>query len=311
MNKTQITKFSKKYSKASNKSAFKVSRRVKQTNGILNALLFLLKAFILAFFGFIILFPFYYMISMSLMTLAEIIGIAPLFPSNPQLGNYASAMNNGFWEAFVFSTSVLVVNIMLKLIVCILLGYAFGNYNFRFKNTIWWLFMLTLTIPEVALISGQYNVIIQTGMNRGLSLLVGLCAPYVASVFTAYMFRIAFESIPTSVKEAAMIDGISGSSYFFKVAIPMISGTIWTVVILTTFASWNSYMWPALVLTGSDLDTIPLWLFNVGRPIDESSQFHTEWQMAGSVLATIPTVIIYFLFKNKINAVVAGGANKG
>ncbi len=310
--RTQIIANVRRNDKKAQKAAEKVSRRVSTSNPYARTAILALKIFVLAFFGFIVLFPFYYMVSMSLMSWDEMnSGSIPLTPSDPNFGNYISAFNNGFWQSFFFTTMVVCVNIVMKLFVCILLGYAFGHFNFKGKNIIWWVLMLSLAVPEVALLSGQYDVTVQLGMTSGPLLLVGLCAPFVASIFTGYMFRISFENIPDSVKEAAMIDGVSGTGYFFKIALPMISSTIWTVVILTVFASWNSYMWPSILMVDSSIDTIPLWLFNVGRDMDGSGVIHNEWQMAGTVLATLPTVIFYFLFKNKINNVVAGGSNKG
>ncbi len=310
--RSQIASNVKRHRRASMKSLEKVSRRVATSNPYTKALLMIFKAFILCFFGFLVLFPFYYMISMSLMSWDEMnSGAIPLTPSDPNFGNYISAFNNGFWLSFTFTSIVVIVNIIFKLVVCILLGYAFGNFNFRGKNIIWWILMLTLTIPEVALLSGQYDMSIQLGITSGPMIMLGLSIPFVASVFTGYMFRIAFENIPTSVKEAAIVDGVAGPGYFFRIALPMTSSTIWTVVILTVFASWNSYMWPSIIMVDSSIDTIPLWLFNVGRDMDGSGYIHNEWQMAGTVLATLPTVIFYLIFKNKINNVVAGGSNKG
>ncbi len=307
---SKIKSNSKKYTKASTKASEIVARRVSQSNGFGKFAGLLLKIFILAFFGFLVLFPFYYMFSMALMSYDEIIGISPLWPEKLIFENFLLALQNGLVAAFVVSTLVLVLNIVMKVTVCMMLGYAFGNYNFRFKNSIWWILMITLTIPEIALISGQYDVTVALSLSEGPLVLLGLSVPFIASIFTGFMFRNAFESIPSSVKEAAVIDGVSGAGYFFKVAMPMVSSTTWTVVILTTFASWNSYMWPSLLLIGSDVDTIPIWLFDVARPVDEGSHELPQVQMAASIFATLPTVIIYFLFRGKINTVVAGG-NKG
>lgn len=310
---SKVKSNSKKYSKYSERTGERTARRVAQSNGFSKFIGTLLKAFILAFFGFLVLFPFYYMISMALMSYDEIQGVSPLFPSDLMFSNFIDAINNGFIPALIVSTLVLLLNIILKVTVCMLLGYAFANYEFKCKNLLWWLMMITLTIPEVALISGQYNVTVNMGFSDGPLIILGLSVPFIASIFTGLMFRTAFEAIPNSVKEAAIIDGITGPAYFFKVAMPMVSSTTWTVVILTTFASWNSYMWPALLLIGTEsyYHTIPIWLFDVARPVDEGSHNLPQIQMAGSVLATLPTIVIYFLFKNKINAVVAGGGNKG
>lgn len=69
--------------------------------------------------------------------------------------------------------------------------------------------------------------------------------------------------------------------------------------------------WKTILLIGSEVNTIPLWLFDVSRPVDDGSHELPQIQMAASVFATLPTIIIYFMFKNKINTVVAGGGTKG
>lgn len=309
--RASIKRTSQNNAKASMRAAEKINRRVSTSTGVGKFVFMIIKVITLAFFGFIVLFPFYFMISASLMSFDDLQEGGNLVPDVPQFGNYTAAFLGGYFAAFFFSSAVIVVNIVLKLLVCMLLGYAFANYKFKGKNFLWGLFMLTMMVPEVALISGQFKVVTQTGMREGLLLLVAISAPFIASIFTAYMFRTSFENIPSSVKEAAMVDGITGTRYFFKIAVPMVSTTIWTVVILTVFASWNSYMWPNLLLISSDIDTIPLWLFNVGAGEDGQPP-QVQIQMAGTVLATIPTMVIYFLFRNKIHNVVAGGsANKG
>ncbi len=313
MNKWMIKFNSYKHSLATRKVADKVSTRVKESSGLVNFTKTLLKATILMLFGFVVIFPFFYMISMSLMTYAETTNPngTPILPDVPMWSNYWEAFTNGYILVFVFSSLIMITNVLLKVIVTMMLGYAFGNYNFKGKNVLWIFFLATMIIPEVALISGQYTMTIKLGWDTGIGLLLGLSAPYIASVFTAYMFRNAFEAIPNSVKEAAIIDGIEGKSYFFKIAIPMVSSTTWTVIILTAFASWNSYMWPALVLGGSNLNTMTLWLFNVGLPPDGSTML-IQLQMAGAVLTIIPTLIVYLIFKKRINSTVAAtGANKG
>ncbi len=168
-----------------------------------------------------------------------------------------------------------------------------------------------MVIPEVALISGQYKMAINLGLTQGIGLIVGLSAPFIATMFTAYMFRNAFETIPVEVKEAAMIDGISGTQFFFKIAVPMISSTIWTVVILTAFASWNSYVWPSLLLSDSNFETMTLWLF-ISSIDPEDNVALKNLEMAAAFVTVIPTLVVYFLFKNKINSTVAAsGGVKG
>lgn len=307
-------------SKGNKRASRKVMRRVETRSATAVITTNLIKAFVLLFFGAIILFPFYYMISASLMSYGEVSHTGTnmvgnnnpvLLPETPQWSNYGEAFKSGYWEAFLFSTSIMIFQILLKIVVCILMGYAFGKYEFRFKKILWALLMLTLMVPEVAIMSGQYWVskhIIGTTNVAGLA--IALVGPFTASIFTVYLFRNGFEAIDDSVKEAALIDGVSGFRFFVKIAIPMVAPIIWTQIILTALASWNSYMWPSIMLgSTTTLKTIPLWLFSIGLQDDGFS--HTEIKLAGSFLAIIPTVIFYLIFRKRINMTVAGSANKG
>ncbi len=313
MNKKKINSNINAASKTTRRASENVSMTIRESSGTVNVLKTVGKAILLVVMGVFIIFPFYYMISMSLMDYETVTqeGGVPLFPTEPGLGNYVWVFTKGYVRAVLFSILVMFTNVALKVAVCITIGYAFAMYDFRYKRTIWSLLMATMAIPEVALISSQYDVIVNLGLDGGLMVLIGLSAPFVAQIFTIYMFRNGFEAIPNSVKEAAMIDGVSETTFFFKVAVPMISSTIWTVVILTAFASWNSYIWPSLVLGASGWDTITLWLFSASKD-DIAGRQYENYQMAAATLTIAPTIIIYLIFKKRIdNTVAATGGAKG
>lgn len=314
MNKSIIKANANRVSKSTRKASEKVGMTVRETNGFATAIKLCIKMLILIAVGIFIIFPFYYMFTISLMsqTTVENPGGIPLFASNPSLQNYLYVLKNGYLKAFVFSILVMLTNVVLKLIVCIMMGYAFGMYEFRGKKALWAFLIITMAIPEIALIAAQYDVATGLALTSGPMTVVGLAIPFVAQVFTVYMFKNAFETIPTSVKEAAMIDGVSGVDFFFKIAVPMISSTIWTVVILTAFTSWNSYVWPSLILGGStDWNTMTLWIFNVSQGSVDGRHLDNI-QMASATLTVLPTIIVYVILKKRIdNTVAATGANKG
>ncbi len=312
MNRSSVVRNLKKSEAMNRKASEKVSMTVKNDTGFKSFISKMLKMSILIFFGVVVLFPFYYMISISFLADENALnGPYPLIPEGMNWDTYKYVVATEFLASFTFSIIVMIVNVMLRVIVCMLLGYAFGMYNFSGKKIMWHLLMLTMVIPEVALISAQYRITINLGLDSGIGVLLGLAAPFVATMFMAYMFRNAFETIPNEVKEAAMIDGIGGVQFFFKIAVPMISSTIWTVVILTAFASWNSYVWPSLLLSDSNLNTMTLWIFNVSIDPEDNLVFK-NLEMAAATITVIPTIVVYLIFKNKINSTVAAsGGVKG
>ncbi len=291
----------------------KVSSQVRTTSIAWILISNIMKASTLIFFGAIVLFPFYYMIATSLMTNSEATDTVSthLMPAKAQWENFKTALAAGYWKSILFSFSIATITIVIKLIITVLMGYAFSMKKYKGKKLIWTFFLSLMMLPEVALLSGQYQMIVKLGWYYGANVLLGLFIPFVASVFSAVMFKNAFESIPDRTKEAAMVDGATEMSYFFRVALPMIQPTTLTIVILTAFSSWNSYMWPALLLQGKDIQTIPTWVFTTGK--DSNGDLIIPIRMAGTALAIAPMLIFYFVFRRKVMNSISkqGSAIKG
>nr|WP_014829960.1 carbohydrate ABC transporter permease [Mycoplasmopsis bovis] len=233
--------------------------------------------------------------------------------------SHGSKDSKGYWYAFWLTFANVIFSIVLKIFVTMLCGYAFSLKKWRGKEFMWGFFISLLVLPEVALLFGQYKVVIsldnQFGVLKSFMGAIAMIAlPFVASIFNALMFRNAFEAIPGRIKEVAMVDGAVGARYLFKIAMPMVQPTTLTIVILTTLASWNSYLWPALLFTGSNYEIMSVWLFQVGREnIDNVTRIHQNVKMAGAVLVILPMFVFYFIFRKKIMSSISrqGSAIKG
>ncbi len=279
---------------------------------------YLLKFTILVFMGFLILFPFYFMVSFSLMTQfeSEDVTTTHLAPKVAQWSNYTKAFADGYWKAVLVTAILTSVSIALKIVITMMVGYAFSLPKWRGKKALW-VFMLSLmALPEIALMGGQYQIMVQFGWQKGMMVMAALVVPFIASVFSGIMFRNAFLAIPERTKEAALIDGVYGMKYFWKVAVPMITPTIWTVGILTAFAAWNPYMWPAFLLPSSNtgFDVISTWVFKTGNvEMGDTKMLIRPVRMAGAVLAVLPMFIAYFAMRGRIMKAISrqGSAIKG
>ncbi|UJB24660.1 carbohydrate ABC transporter permease [Mycoplasmopsis bovis] len=270
-----------------------------------------LKIAVLVFFAAIVLFPFFYMLTISVMPkeqAEELQSHFSFWPKSWEWQNYIEASHGskdskGYWYAFWLTFANVIFSIVLKIFVTMLCGYAFSLKKWRGKEFMWGFFISLLVLPEVALLFGQYKVVIsldnQFGVLKSFMGAIAMIAlPFVASIFNALMFRNAFEAIPGRIKEVAMVDGAVGARYLFKIAMPMVQPTTLTIVILTTLASWNSYLWPALLFTGSNYEIMSVWLFQVGREnIDNVTRIHQNVKMAGAVLVILPMFVFYFIFK--------------
>ena len=303
------------------KSAENMTTMTKDSSVAWTIFSFAAKSFILIFFGSLILFPFFYMISTALMSNAEAKDIfhAHVIPEHGlHWGNFVKAFEGGYWKALLITLIVTASSIVLKIILTLFMGYAFSYKNWRFKKLIWWFLLSILMVPEIALVVGQYKLTVQMGMQVGNATVVAMFLPFIASIFSAFMFRNAFESIPDRIKEAAIIDGASEMKYFWKVAVPMVTPTIWTVVILTAFAAWNSYMWPQLLAFGATepKNVLGTWLFTTGKELDQNGgtiALLMNVRLAAAIMITLPMMIIYAVFRTRIMKAISrqGSAIKG
>lgn len=282
------------------------------------------KILILSFFALIVLFPFFYMLLMSAMPDDQALELSQHFsviPREWKWDNYQKALSGegnvkdkGYWFSFWLTFANVLFSIVVKLFVTMLVGYAFSLKEWRGKNFVWTIFMSLLILPEVALLAGQYYIVKQIDkridwLDNHLGVVSVIALPFVASIFNSLMFRNAFEAIPNRIKEVALVDGAAGPKYLFKVAIPMVMPTTLTIIILTALASWNSYLWPALV-AGNDYRIMSVWLFDVGRiTIGTDTMIYQNIKMAGAVLVVLPMFILYFLFRKRImNAISRQGS---
>ncbi|MBN3534888.1 carbohydrate ABC transporter permease [Mycoplasma procyoni] len=298
------------------KRSQEISSQIKDTTLLKSFLSLSWKLIVLFFFGLLIIFPFYFMIVFALAPdkqANESFGELVLYPKEIRWDNFTRALQEGYWQALGWTALITFVSVVLKLFFSATFGYAFSLKKWRFKKASWLIFLSILILPEVALLIGQYRVvIILEWTSKPIPLAISLLMPFAASVFSGFMFRNAFEAIPDRIKEASMVDGCSGTKYFFKVALPMVTPTIWTVGILTAFAAWNSLLWPLLLLgKDSPVVLINIYLLDIGVNPDENSPIKVfkNVKMAGAILAILPMFIAYFLFRKRIlNAISRQGS---
>ncbi|WP_036464185.1 carbohydrate ABC transporter permease [Mycoplasmopsis sturni] len=308
------------------KNQEKVSGQVRETKLYLVILASLFKLFLLCFFGVVILFPFVFMIFVSFMnkqesdTLQSAFKFFPSFqPSSLDVGadgaftswtqvvsyTYNAAKEEGYWNALLITTLNVILSVFFKVFVTSLMGYAFSIKNWRFKGLAWFIALSLLVLPEVSLLSGQYIITHKLGLYKGvIPFILGISLPFSASVFNVVMYKNAFEAIPNRLKEVSLIDGAAGMKYFFKIAFPMVIPTTVTIIILTALASWNSYLWPQLLLTAQigkeeeKIKVLSVWLVKVGldkNPAAEIPKVFQNIKMAGSIIVILPMFIAYFI----------------
>ncbi|MBQ8618772.1 MAG: carbohydrate ABC transporter permease [Clostridia bacterium] len=256
-----------------------------------------------------VLFPFYWMLLTSVKSYSAYNSeyIPQLFTLSPTLVNYVEAFTAVPLADYFLNTLVFtVITTALMMIVTVLAAFAFARLNFRGKNIAFVIFLSLMMIPNELVIITNYVTITNLNLRNTFA---GLILPSVTSVFYIYLLKENFEQVPDDLYYASKVDGTSDLKYLFKVMIPICKPTIVTIAILKVIECWNSYVWPRLVT-----DDQAYFLVSNGIQAIRESGFGREnipAMMAAVVSISIPLIVLFLIFRQKIMAGVARGGTKG
>lgn len=193
-----------------------------------------------------------------------------------------------------------------QVIFASLAGYAFARFNFKFRNTLFLIVLITMLIPP------QVNIIPLFFLMRELHLIntySALILPGLFGGFGIFMMRQYFLGLPKELEDSAKIDGCNLFETFFKIALPLALPTIATLALFTFVTTWNSFMWPLIVTNSEGMRTLP-----VGLAIFKGSfREITRWGelLACSVICTLPVIGVFLIGKKYfINDIMQGGVKE-
>lgn len=283
----------------------KISANAKRSASIRKTIIYTL----LAVWGLIVLFPFYWMILTSFKSYGDYNSeyIPKLYTTSPTWQNYKDAFTQVTLGKYFANTILFTaLTTALMLIVIVFAAFAFSRLEFRGKNIVFTLFLSLMMIPNELVIITNYVTITDLGLRNTFT---GLILPSVTSVFYIYLLKENFEQIPDELYKAAKVDGTSDLKYLFKVMIPICQPTVVTIVILKVIECWNSYVWPRLIT-----DDPGHFLVSIGIQEIRENGFGREnipAMMAAVVAISVPLIILFLIFHKKIMAGVSRGGTKG
>ncbi len=263
----------------------------------------------LTLWGLMVLFPFYWMLLTSVKSYGSYASeyIPKFYPTNPTMDNYIEAFTAVPLARYFLNTVIFtVVTTALMLVVIIPAAFAFARLKFRGRDLVFTLFLSLMMIPNELVIITNYVTV--TGLNLRNSF-PGLILPSVASVFYIYLLKENFAQIPDELYYAARVDGTSDWKYLWKVMLPICRPTVVTITILKVIECWNSYVWPRLIT-----DDQAYFLVSGGIQEIRENGFGREnipAMMAAVVVISVPLVVLFLVFRNKIMEGVARGGTKG
>jgi multiple sugar transport system permease protein len=231
-----------------------------------------------------------------------------LIPMNPTLTNFTSVFNDATLPVlrwFINSFIIATVFTLVILVVDSLAAYAYARMEFRGKNLLFALLLLTLVMPGIMFVIPNFITISELGW---LGTYQGIIAPGVAGVFGVFFLRQFFLSLPRELEEAAYVDGASTLQTFFRVVLPVSGGALATLGVITFLTSWNDFLWP-LLMTGAvrDMQTLPVGL----STLQGQYTFDYGKLMAGALVLSVPVLLLYVLAQRYIIRSIATTGLKG
>lgn len=210
----------------------------------------------------------------------------------------------GFGRLLLNSLLVAAISTVLTLIVATLTAFAFSRLRFRGRNTVFVLFVITLTLPSEVGVVPLYLGFDQVGLTDTWTALI---LPGLFGAFGAFLLRQFMLQIPAELEEAARIDGASTWRILTSVIVPLVRPALSVLAIFAFLGSWNSFLWPLIILNSSGKWTIPIGLAGF------SSMTGTQWQllMAGCIMTIAPVVVVVAVAQRQLVAAISAGAFGG
>lgn len=260
-------------------------------------------------------FPFFWMISSSMMSLGEVT-LGNLLPSQLRLENYAIAWERANFAQFMWnSVRITVITVLGQLVLCIPAAYAFARMKFVGRNLLFGLLLSTLMIPDVAILVPNYLTVVWLGRLSEAVLGVGwlnnwpaLTIPFMASAFTIFLLRQFFAQIPEDLWDAVRIDGGGHLRFLWSVIIPLSRAPIMTVITFAFIGSWNALLWPLLVTQTDEWRPVAVGLTKF---VSSDAPADLHLQMAAAVIMVIPILIVYFITQRQFTEGIASSGLKG
>jgi len=280
--------------------------------------------FFLGIMAIIVIIPFYWMLNVSFQSSNEVLNSmnVSLFPKVFSPQNYvnvffyeSAAQGNISFQRYLLNTGIVAVFSTLGgTIFSILVAFALARLNFKGREAIFAILLATMMIPGEMMVISNYITVSRLGWvnDPGVGSYLAMIIPFLVSIFHVYLLRQTFKQIPNELYYAAKVDGCGDFKYLWKVMVPMAKSSVVTIVILKLMGTWNAYIWPDIV-ANEKFKLVTTWLRSsfVDQAGTGSGRVLTNYQMAATVIVTVPLLLLFIFFRNYIMSGVSRSGVKG
>lgn len=259
-----------------------------------------------ALISLIVLFPLFWMVSVSFMSTGEAAAFPPpILPARPTLEHYRDlfanqGMGRYLWNSFGLATLATV----LALAFTVPAGYAFAKLRFWGRERMFQALVGILVIPAQIGTLPLFLLLKQMGL---VNTWAGALVPWLASIFGIFLVRQYCLSIPDEMLEAARVDGASEGQIFRRVVLPTLQPIVVTLGLFVFLGSWNDFLWPLIILTDQSNYTLPVALAALSREHVQDA----EMMMAGAVITVAPVLVLFLALQRYYIRGMLAGSVKG
>jgi len=258
----------------------------------------------------IAIYPFFWMLSTSLMTIGDAQG-TNILPPSIHFENYIDAWKEADFSLYMWnSVRITLLTLSGELTFSILAAYAFARIKFPGKDLIFAVLLSTMMIPAMVTIIPNFLTVTwlgRIGTLKWINNWPALTIPFMGSVFSIFLLRQFFTQIPDELYDAAQIDGAGHLRFLWSVVMPLSKAPILVIIILSFIGTWNALAWPMLVTTSQDWRPISVGLFSF---IGEAGQM-INLMMAGAFIAILPILVLYFFTQKQFTESISRSGLKG
>lgn len=249
--------------------------------------------------------PFLYMVFSAFKPNTEIFGTPiTLLPRNPTLDNMKALLTQFPFARWMLNTAIVAIGgTITSLLLSSLAGFAFAKYDFRLKNLLFTLMLVTLLIPPQVLQIPQFEVIRELHwFNTYQSLII----PRAVGAFGIFLMRQYTTTVPNEILDSARVDGASEFAIWWRVVLPLVRPGLAVLGILSFTGLWNDFYWPLVVTTDPSMFVANLGIAALVGPYD----YQYGILLSGAVLASLPIILMFLIFQRQFIAGLTQGAVK-
>lgn len=250
---------------------------------------------VLASAALVMLAPYLWALSASVKSRAEVFTPVPQWwPSTWQWTNYLDVFRYAPFGTYFLNTVVVVLGILgVQLVTITLAAFAFARMEFRFRDVLFYLFIVQMMLPVHAVIVPNYLTMKSLGL---LDTRLAMMLPFWASGYGTFLLRQAFRQVPQELEDAALIDGCSGLRFLWSILLPQVRPTLVAFSLISIVTHWNDFLWPLIVTNTPSVRTL-----TIGLAMFVQQESGADWTllMAATVLVTLPLLVAFVVFQRK------------